>query len=102
MYPLPTHLARCPVAPFYLRSGFFVFGLTKGKRENRPASICRSTLFPFEKHVQKALEELHAPRDLPHTDAGRLAATVHGSRQMYGRRQCPNFPQRSNPSKATS
>jgi hypothetical protein len=56
MYPLPARLARCPAAPFYLRSGFFVFGLTKGKRENPPASFCCSTLFRSKNTLKKQLK----------------------------------------------
>jgi hypothetical protein len=56
MYPLPARVARCAAAPFYLRSGFFVFGLTKGKRENPPASFCRSTLFRSKSTLKKQLK----------------------------------------------
>jgi hypothetical protein len=45
MYPLPARVARCAAAPFYLRSGFFVFGLTKGKREDPRRTFCHITVF---------------------------------------------------------
>src|SRR6476469_4461920 len=102
MYPVPAGPARCATTAFYLRSGFFDFGLTEGEREDLSASSCHAALFSPGNRVHVAVEELRVPSDLPYTGTSRLAATVRGCRQMYGRRQCPIFLQRDSLSKATS